>query len=66
MSKPLPIIDLAARYRVIIETDSGPRWRTIGQGVDSAARARECARELGYTGVWIFDGLGGKRYVVTQ
>ena len=62
MDRP-PIIDLRARYRVIVDTPNGPRWQTIGKGVASRVSALRCSQLHGHNAVWIFDGLGGREYV---
>ncbi len=58
-----PIIDLLARYRVIVECGDRIVWHTIGRGVVSKVSAMRCAVENGYEDVWIFDELGNKTYV---
>ena len=55
---PCPNIDLLCKYQVIVTTNGQPRWKTIGQGVRSAARAREAGLRAGFKQVWLNDGFG--------
>lgn len=54
----IPVIDLKVRYQIIDESGDKPVWKTVGEGVDSAAAAKALARKLGLTNIWINDGFG--------
>lgn len=59
---PMPVIDLFAKFQVIDDSVSPPKWKTIGTGVASKATAIACAAKNGLRGVWINDGFD-RRYV---
>lgn len=62
MSKPIPTIDLGAKFQVMDMTQDPPRWKTIGTGFATEENARRIARRHGLPGVWINDGFD-RRYV---
>lgn len=62
---PLPVIDLAGAVKVIEENGSKPPvWKTLARvPAASEVNARRVLKAHGRSGGWLFDSLGGKRWV---
>jgi hypothetical protein len=63
---PPPNVDLAARYQVIDDSVTPPRWKTLHEGYATLKTAQAVIKAHKLPGIWMLDGTGDRQYIAKR